>query len=106
MYRCIDDHDDLSFVNLSMYLLLGHIQDLYCLNLSLICLGFITHLTGSSCTIILLTNLDTIVWKNAYAFNDIQVRLEAIIFEEGQPFIEIMYNFQRTWSEIDRELDR
>ena len=79
---CIYDHDEIALVDLDINLPPHYLQDLTCLRLVLIHLKFIMRLVESTCTILLLPNLDRLLCKKNAALSDINVRLEAIICEE------------------------
>ena len=73
------DHDELPLVDPSMNLPPCQLQELPCLSLVLLRLEFIIRLIESTCTSLLLTNLDPLLYKSFEGICDIQVRLEAII---------------------------
>ena len=78
---CIDDHNELTLGNPAIKLLPRPLRCLPCLIIFLIRLEFIIRLIESACPILLLPNLDTLLWKNSEALSEIYVRLEAIICE-------------------------
>ena len=79
---CIYDHYGLPLVDPSMNLPPCQLQDMTCLSLFLLHLKFIIRLIESACTSLLLTNLDPLLCKSFKGISDINVRLEAIIYEE------------------------
>ena len=70
---CIDYHDDLSLVDLSMNFPPCQLQELPCLILVLLRLEFIIRLIESACSSLLFTNLDTLLCKNFEGVSDIHV---------------------------------
>ena len=82
----VGGHGDLPLVDQSMQLFIFHIQDLPCHNFVLLWLECILCLIESACPILLINNLDTLLYKTFEAFRDIYVIIETVICEE-QPFI-------------------
>ena len=79
LYRCRDDHDELPLVDPYTNLSQCQLQELPCLRLVLLCLGFIIHFIESARTSLLFTNLDPLLFKTFQVISYIHVRLEAII---------------------------
>ena len=92
---CIYDYDDLPLFYLEMNLPPCQLQDLTCLSLFLLCLEFIIRLIESAFTSLLITNPDALLHKCFEAFNDIHVRIESIICEEGPPLWGVTNHLQR-----------
>ena len=82
LYDCRYDHDELLLVDPSMNIPPCQLQEMLCLSRVLICMEFIIQLTESACPSFLLNNLDPFLCKISEDISDINVRLEAIIFEE------------------------
>ena len=85
LYGCRDDHDDLPLVDQSIKLPPWKLQKMPCLRLVLLCLEFIIYLIESTCTSLILINLDTLLWNVFESISEIHVKLEAIICEEWPP---------------------
>ena len=105
MDGCRYDHDDMSLVDPSMNLLLCQLQELPCLSLVLICLGFIMRLIESTCPSLYLTNLDLLLYKRTEGTGKIHARLEASICVEFPSLWEIASFLKLIWRDIDGELD-
>ena len=100
-----DDHDELPLVDPSMNLPLCQLQELNCLDLVLLYLEFIMHLIESACTILLLTNLNYVLYNFFEGISDIQMRLLSIICEELPPLWEITNHLKIIWRDRGGELD-
>ena len=79
--RCRDDRNCLTLVDLSMHPLLRQFQEMHFINLVLIHLEFITQLIDTSVSILILPNINHLLYKYVEAFSDIHLLIEAIICE-------------------------
>ena len=103
---CRYDHDELPLDYTAMKLPPCQLQELSCLSLVLLRLEFTIHLIESACPSLLVPNPDTLLRNCFEAFSDIEMRLEAIICEEGPPLWKFTNILQIIWRDRDVDLDK